>query len=291
MEQPRRWQDSAGEGTGGTEDQMILLIWAIFLASVLGSFHCAGMCGAFLAIAIGEPKSSWRRQTALQGAYHLGRLISYAALGAAAGAAGSLLNIAGALGGIRPIAITLAGAAMVLFGIVTILRSAGVAIGRFHLPSAWTRLMQRGHRAAMDRPPIARSLSIGLLTTLLPCGWLYAFAVTAAGTGSPVRGAVAMVAFWAGTLPMLVTMGAGLRRLLGPLGQKLPVFTAILVVAAGLYTLSGRMRLDPMALGAQVGRDSSRRSSSLCDNKIPTAGSTACCSNEEERRDKSRPTK
>jgi len=272
-------------------ENMTLLIWAIFLASVLGSFHCAGMCGAFLAIAIGEPKSSWRRQAALQGAYHVGRLISYTALGAAAGAAGSLLNIAGALAGIRPVAVSLAGATMILFGIVTILHSAGVAIGRFHLPGAWMRLMQRGHRAAMDRPPIARSLSIGLLTTLLPCGWLYAFAITAAGTGSPFRGAVAMMAFWAGTLPMLVTMGAGLRRLLGPLGQRLPVLTAILVVAAGLYTLSGRMRLDPIALGAQVGRDSFRQSASTCDNKVPARGSAACCANDEGRRDESRPKK
>ena len=76
---------------------MIALIGAIFLASVLGSFHCAGMCGAFLAVASGAPGGRAKRQVLLQGAYHAGRLVSYTALGAAAGAAGGLVDLGGTL--------------------------------------------------------------------------------------------------------------------------------------------------------------------------------------------------
>jgi len=97
-----------------------------------------------------------------------------------------------------------------------------------------------------------RALIIGLCTTLLPCGWLYAFVITAAGTASPIFAAATMFAFWLGTLPMLVTMGAGVRSVLGPLQRRVPVATAIVLLAAGLYTIAGRARLDPAALGAKL---------------------------------------
>jgi len=223
---------------------MLSLFAAVFAASVLGSLHCAGMCGAFLAIAIGDDHD----RVARQAAYHLGRLITYTSLGLAAGAAGKLLNIAGALAGIRPIAAILAGSIMVVFGIVTLLRMRGVSLSRMPLPQAWTNLLKRGHELAARRSPNTRALMIGLLTTLLPCGWLYAFAVTAAGTGSPALGAATMAAFWLGTLPALVALGMGLQRALGPLGKKIPAITAILLVIVGLHTLVARASIEPLSL-------------------------------------------
>jgi hypothetical protein len=198
-------------------------------------------------------------------------LISYTALGAAAGAAGRFLNIAGALAGIRPVAAILAGAAMVTFGIITLLQARGVAIGQFALPNSWLRFMQRGHRIAMQRPPVVRAISIGLLTTLLPCGWLYAFAVTAAGTGSPLRGAIAMVAFWAGTLPMLVTLGVGVRGALGPIGRRLPTLTVVGLIVAGLFTLSSRAALDPLSLAGKL--DASMKTAA----SVPAPHTAPCC--------------
>ena len=249
---------------------MIALIGAILAASLLGSFHCAGMCGAFLAVATGDPRSGWKRHALLQSAYHGGRLASYTALGAAAGAAGGLANLAGTLAGLRPLAAILAGAAMIAFGVITFLRTRGLHVTRVPLPQRWLALMQRGHRLAMDRPPVVRAGLIGLMTTLLPCGWLYAFVVTAAGTGSAARGAIAMIAFWAGTVPALVAVGAGVRRVLGPVGRKLPVLTSLLIVGAGLYALSGRAAADPTRL---AGRLSATHSNSA----VPDHRSSPCC--------------
>ena len=251
------------------------LIAAIFLASVLGSFHCAGMCGAFLAVAIGDRTAGWQRAATLQAVYHLGRLTSYVALGAAAGAAGRLMNLAGALAGIRPIAAALAGAAMIAFGAITLLRARGWQIKHMGLPQSWLNLMQQGHRVAMDRPPMIRALSIGLLTTLLPCGWLYAFVVTAAGTGTPLRGALAMAAFWAGTLPALIAVGAGIRGVLGSLGRRLPTLTVIALVAAGLFTLTGRAALDPAAVARRV---------QTAQSGLPTTQTPPCCDIHDPRR-------
>ena len=253
---------------------MIALIGAIFLASVLGSFHCAGMCGAFLAIATGADRTAgFRRGAALQAAYHGGRLISYTCLGAAVGAAGQLVNVAGRFAGLRTAAAILAGAAMITFGITTLLRSKGVAIHHLRLPESWLKLMRRGHQVAMDRPPMIRAFGIGLLTTMLPCGWLYAFAVTAAGTGSPLRGATAMAAFWAGTLPALLTVGAGVRGVLGPIGRRLPTLTIIGLIAAGIFTLTGRAALDPSALARKV------QARSAVAN---TAQTPVCCESHDE---------
>lgn len=245
------------------------LIVAILLASLLGSFHCAGMCGAFLAIASGGVEQGLRRHAILQSAYHTGRLITYVVLGVAAGATGKLINMAGALAGLRPLAGILAGATMVIFGIAALMQTRGVQLHRLALPAAWVRVMQAGHRAAMNRPPLLRALFIGLLTTLLPCGWLYAFVTTAAGVGNPLGGAGIMAIFWIGTLPMLIAVGAGVRAILGPIGARLPAITALVLVVVGLYTLTGRTLLDPIAMAGRM------QSSSVPDPNE----SHACCQN------------
>lgn len=247
---------------------MIPLIGAIFLASVLGSLHCAGMCGCFLAIATGSnSRTPWQRAALLQGTYHIGRLLSYVSLGAAVGAVGRLVNLTGTLAGIRPVAAALAGATMIVFGVTTLLRSHGMKLQHVRLPKAWMAVVQRGHRLAMKKPAILRAFAIGLLTTLLPCGWLYAFAVTAAGTGSPARGALAMAAFWAGTLPALIAVGAGIRGLLGSLGKRLPTLTVIAMVTAGVFTLIGRADLDPAALASRI----------RVTSNVPSTQTHPCC--------------
>ena len=103
----------------------------------------------------------------------------------------------------------------------------------------------------MTFSPVRRALVIGLLTTLLPCGWLYAFAAVAGGTASPLLGGLTMAVFWLGTLPVLVSLGVGVQRLSGVLGQKLPHATAIALILVGLWTLVGRGGLDAASLAAQ----------------------------------------
>lgn len=256
---------------------MIALIGAIFLASVLGSLHCAGMCGAFVAIAcgrVGNERKSFRDAAALQCAYHGGRLLTYATLGACAGAAGHLLDLAGELAGIQPVAATLAGATMIAFALVTLMRLGGFHLAALHPPKFLARWLEPAHRAAMRRPPATRALLIGLFTTLLPCGWLYAFVVTAAGTASPLWGAAAMAVFWAGTLPMLVMIGASARQLLGYFGRQLPAITCLIMVAVGLYTIVGRGLLDPRAMAQTL--------ESKQVDPVPSAATTMpCCPTEE----------
>src|SRR5947209_11008657 len=125
------------------------LVLAVFVASVLGSFHCAGMGGAFLALATGSPDQGapggWKTPAACQAAYHLGRLVTYVTPGVAAGAAGRLLNLAGALAGLCRAAAVLAGGTMIFFAAVAVLRARGVRVGRMNMPGPWARLIRRAH--------------------------------------------------------------------------------------------------------------------------------------------------
>jgi len=102
-----------------------------------------------------------------------------------------------------------------------------------------------------------------MLLLLLPCAWLYAFVATAAGTGSPVRGALVMAFFWAGTVPALAAIGVLARGALGPLSRRLPLVTASLLVVVGLLTLG--QRLVPSHAGVlHAGRAAAPTATAAC---------------------------
>ena len=221
---------------------MFALATTVFIASLLGSAHCAGMCGPFVCFYAGadERSSAWGHF-----AYNGGRLVSYLLLGAIAGALGSGVEQVGTGVGVTRAAAAVAGVLMIAWGVVTLLVQRGFAFPSLSPVAGAQRWMAERLRDVRDFPPTARALTVGLLTTLLPCGWLYAFVITAAGTGT-VRGAVTlMTVFWVGTLPMMLAIGVGVRRVAGPLRAKLPIVSAIALVVVGVMSLTGRVQLDP----------------------------------------------
>ena len=98
----------------------------------------------------------------------------------------------------------------------------------------------KAHGLASKLTPVKRSLVIGLMTGLLPCGWLYAFAIVAAGTAHPLAGAITMAVFWIGTLPVMVAVGTGVQTLSGTLGRYIPGAMAVAIVTMGVLTALGR---------------------------------------------------
>jgi sulfite exporter TauE/SafE len=260
---------------------MFALATAVLIASLLGSLHCAGMCGPFVAFAVND--SDGASKTGLQVAYHVGRLTTYMLLGAAAGATGALVDLTTTLAGLQPLAMGLAGGLMVLFGALELARVAGLRLEHTRPPRWLTKTVQAGQRFALTLPSTRRALVIGLLTTLLPCGWLYAFAITAAGTGHPLSGAILMAVFWVGTLPVLIALGVGVQTALGALGTRLPALCAIMLIAVGLWTLTGRAALDPSTLAHAAGTASSGAS----DAAVPDPTELPPCCREKLEADKS----
>jgi sulfite exporter TauE/SafE len=226
------------------------LLIPVAAASLIGSVHCAGMCGGFVAI-VGDGVTG-RARYPTQLVYHFGRLLSYVALGSAAGALGHAVDLAGNAAGIGRIAALATGSLMIVWGLGALLETQGVRVlrGRATVPERITRALA----SLRQRPPMWRALALGLATTLLPCGWLYAFAVTAAGTASVWRGALLMAAFWAGNLPILFGLGVALSALVGRVRRHVPVLSAAVIFAIGIFTVTTRANLPAFAAAAVLGR-------------------------------------
>ena len=218
------------------------LVGTVFLASLVGSLHCLGMCGPFVAIyAAGSSRAdglSWLPHAA----YNAGRLLTYMVLGASAGAVGSVVNLAGTPSNLPDIAALVAGVLIVAWGVLLLVQASSGAesFGGPVSTGPAGRVLAQVLPSLMRRPPTLRALVLGLSSTLLPCGWLYGFVATAGGTGHAASGAVVMAAFWLGTLPGILGAGLGLRRAAQVFGPRLGVVMPLFLIVLGLITLSGR---------------------------------------------------
>jgi uncharacterized protein len=211
---------------------------AVLVASLLGSLHCASMCGPFAAFAmLRDPR---RGPVTLQALYHGGRMLAYLVLGGLAGSVGASLDFGASLLGIGRIAGVLAGCMLVLLGGRRVLAILGVRLPNGAGTLALGRLIARAQRRIVKAEPAARAFGTGLCTALLPCGWLYAFVASAAGTGSAMRGVWVMLLFWTGTVPILAGIGAGVRKVLARVGRWVQLATAILVIGLGVASIVGR---------------------------------------------------
>ena len=224
------------------------LLVTILIASFIGSLHCLGMCGPLVAFAVGDPTGERRASRAwLHAAYHGGRLLTYALVGAVCGVLGAAVDHGGARLGCHRAAALLAGTMMIAVGLAAGLRAVGLRLPQAPSPGLIHRLVLAGQRAAFALTPLPRAFSTGLLTAFLPCGWLYLFALKAAGTGSPLRGALFMTAFWLGSVPALVLVGAGVQTLARLFGRRLPLVTALVIVLLGVFTLAFWMHTPVLA--------------------------------------------
>ncbi len=211
----------------------------LFLAAVsgglLGGFgHCIGMCGPIVsAVSLKSSREGTAAGMASVAFYNVGRVLTYSALGAAMGAAGSFVNVTGRLAHIQNMALYVSGAVMVLMGldIAGLLRLSG----RLEIQGRWiTRLAGRwGH----PRTALA-FLPLGLWLGLLPCGLSYTFMIAAAGTADALRGGLVMFLFGLGTVPAMTSAGA-LALLVGTsLRNRLYRMGGVLVVLSGLYLIA-----------------------------------------------------
>lgn len=216
----------------------------LFLAGILGSSHCLGMCGPF-ALAVGSVSSHWRANLWRQLCYSAGRIFTYAVLGAAAGYCGlwftkawpGIVNIAAGLA-------IVAGLFLIYQGLVAtgILRKRGVAEGAGCLSGSMLRSLLRARGTK-------EVFLAGLFTGLLPCGLLYGMLALATSTRDLGQGALLMIVFGLGTMPAMLTAGVGgsllsatMRRRVYAVAAWCLVLTGVVSIArgAGYLELNGR---------------------------------------------------
>ena len=216
-------------------DGVLALAGTVLASSVLGSAHCAGMCGGLALAASGPMGAKDGSRTMRQAGYHVGRLVSYAVVGAIAGLVGAAVDDAGTLVGVQRVAAIVAGSMIALMGVIAIARAVGLRVPAASVPMPMVRMAQRVHAATLRLPPNARGLPLGLATPLLPCGWLYAFAAIAAASASVALGVMVMAAFWLGTVPAVVIASNGARIAFARLGRAAPIVAGIAMIAVGLH--------------------------------------------------------
>ena len=218
----------------------LTVLAATFLAGLLGSGHCFGMCGGIagslgaISGLSGKGSTAW---PALQ--FNLGRLFGYAVLGAIAG---GILGAAGEIMALKPLGKWLRGltALMVaLIGLRFLLDWRGLDFIERGGARLWRRILPFAARISQRHDWLGR-LGLGLCWGFLPCGLVYTVLMTSASTGSLAYGAATMFAFGLGTLPAMLGLSVAaptLSQFLADRFVRRIVGFSLLVLAAWMFAI------------------------------------------------------
>lgn len=216
-----------------------LHLLSFFLIGLLGGVHCAGMCGGIVsafsvasqrrpfpvAVVTGSgaaaPSSAVAADALRVVAYNAGRIASYAVAGAIAGSIAQGARTFSFLSTFQIAGYWLANLMLIALGLYLMDAWRGLSLLEAAGQVAWRRVQPlTKHLLPIDSLP--KAFAFGALWGWLPCGMVYSVLLTAMLSGSAASGALVMLAFGAGTLPVLMTMGL--------LGARLQVWTRKRVV-------------------------------------------------------------
>ncbi|HIP54145.1 MAG TPA: sulfite exporter TauE/SafE family protein [Sulfurimonas autotrophica] len=178
----------------------------IVTIAFLGSFgHCIGMCGgivlAYSTIKI-EPATSKVSKTIAHLLYNFGRVLTYTILGALFGAIGGVATFSNTANGTLLI---IAGVIMILAGLSLMGKIKFLTLIEHSLSSS--NFYKKSFQAILHSKSNTSFFILGMLNGLLPCGFVYFFAITAASTASPLYGALVMFIFGMSTIPAMFSLG------------------------------------------------------------------------------------
>ena len=198
-----------------------------FIIGIVGSLHCAGMCGP-LALVLPVPQGGRAQFVAGRLLYNAGRVVTYALLGAVAGLVGRRLFMAGAQQTVS----------IVLGVVLLVVALAPVVLKRLRIGSTLLARIsdpvQRMIGALLQRSSLLALFLLGLVNGILPCGLVYMALAAAITTGGVLQGVLFMTGFGAGTAPMMFLIALAGKQIQGGLRKRLtalmPVFTAVIAV-------------------------------------------------------------
>ena len=215
---------------------------ALFAVGLTTSLHCVAMCGGInLAQSAGSAQAG-RRVSVANLQYNLGRLISYTLVGAVVGALGSVIRLSAAV----QAGIQIAAAALMLLMALNMLDVGGLR--------GWLPVLPMGLRARLLARGGHSSLWIGLVNGLMPCGPLQAMQLYALSTGSWWMGALSMLCFCLGTVPLMLGFGLVSGRLNKRFAAPMRVVSGALVLVMGMAMLTNGLALAGVRLKLPAAR-------------------------------------
>ena len=209
------------------------MIATAFLLGLMGSLHCLGMCGP-IAFMLPVNRDNKQKGVLQVGVYHLGRLLSYAGIGLLFGLFGKGL----ALFGMQQKLSVAIGILMIIAVVFPRIRVPGRGILRpLH---NFIGAVKNNLARELGRKRADTFLAVGFLNGLLPCGLVYMAALGAVAMASAPEGAMFMVLFGMGTIPMM-TAAVYLGNFAKPkLRSHMRALIPYMVVAIGiLFILRG----------------------------------------------------
>lgn len=209
--------------------------WLMFVLGLVSSIHCVQMCGPIVlsySLPLAGGGASQRQLTLAHLSYNLGRVTTYSALGALAGAAGGAIGLAGRLAGIAHGGRIAAGVAMIAAGVYLTGLVRRSDLVRIDSPGIGARLARSGKQFMLSVRPTSK-FRLGLLLGFLPCGLVYAALLKAVDAGNSWGGAFTMLAFGLGTSLALGATGLASTAFGWRLGRFSNALAGVSVMFAG----------------------------------------------------------
>ena len=202
-----------------------------FIAGVLGSGHCLGMCGALVSgyfMNVGKHKSYLPYF-----AYQFARILVYIVIGLLAASLSAVLVSGGMVGKVQSILQMAIGTIVIILalGILGLVPWQG---SMKLLPMNWLR---KGYASARTRGPLYGAIIAGFLNGLMPCPLTFAMYVEATSAASVMEGGLLMLAFGAGTLPTMLFISFAFAKMGASLRGFMLKSAAIIMIFMGLNTI------------------------------------------------------
>jgi sulfite exporter TauE/SafE len=200
------------------------MFYTAFLLGLVGSVHCAAMCGP---LALATPTVDATRRSAIYSrlVYNAGRLFVYGLFGIGFGLIGQSILLAG----LQQFVSVGTGSAMLAF---LLLGLYGVAnpFGRTSF-----RIRRIFRRFLADRSFVSTFI-LGAVNGFLPCGLVYMAGTASLASGNVLASGIYMLVFGLGTLPVMMGVTVYRGRLLDLLGRMR--FVPIVPIAVTLVAFS-----------------------------------------------------
>ena len=202
-----------------------------FMAGVLGSGHCLGMCGALVSGYFMKAGAS--RSLRPYFFYQFARIFVYTLVGFAAAALGVVLVSSGVFGKVQSIL-------QMFIGSVVIILALGI-LGWIPFQGSVRlipmNLLRKGYAASRTRGPILGAMIAGLLNGLMPCPLTFAMAVKATSATTIMEGGLLMLTFGAGTLPTMLFVSMAFGKMSANFRGLMLKSAALIMIIMGCNTI------------------------------------------------------
>lgn len=202
-----------------------------FVAGFLGSGHCLGMCGALVSgyfMKAGKGKSYWPYF-----AYQISRIGIYTLIGVSAAALGVVLAASGLFGKLQSLLQMLIGGVVIVlaFGIL------GWIPWQGSVKFISMQTLRKSYATASQKGPALGAMIAGTLNGLMPCPLTFAMMVKATTATSLLEGGALMLAFGAGTLPMMLFISVAFGKMSASLRTYMLKTAALIMIVMGANTI------------------------------------------------------